>query len=862
MQNVAETLRAAREHHAGGRIAAAVPLYQRILAAEPGNPDANYLLGIALCQAGQLARSVPYLAAAARSRPGAAQAHRDLGIVLLKLGEHAGAEASLRRALALDPRNPQLLVNHGIALKHLGQLEEAAERHRAAAGLAPDLAEAHHHLGGCLLALGRAEEALAQFRRAAALKQDPAEALQGAAQALIDLGQTGAAIDLLQAAVAERPQAAELQRALGVVLLRANRAEEARAALAAALAAGPASTAAFVAHGVACERLKRFGEAMESYQAALTLQPGEADALLGMAAVLRKTNRLDEAVAAYDRAIAAAPERGEAYHGAGLAFLARREFAAAVRSFDAAIARMPKVAALHCQRARALRELDLLTEALMAVDEALALEPGMIDGWLMRAQILSILDRPEDALEMLEKARALDPAGDSGLDLRLSEKMRVCRWSEHDADVARLAERIGTAGDSTSPFQTLAFFDDAALQRRCAEAHAAEIAAKALPRQPMSVAMRDGRIAIGYVSGDFRDHASMYLMADLLSRHDRTRFRLVAFSLTTDETSSMRKQVMPLFDAFHDVGALTDRDIIALARREEIDIAADLMGYTRHSRPSLFAAGLAPVQVSYLGYPGTTGMPGMDYLIADPVVIPEGSRTHYSEKIAYLPDSYQPNDRNRRIAAQDVTREASGLPADAFVYCCFNNSFKITPVVFESWMRILRATPASVLWLFSYSPAVEMNLREKASSLGVDPARLIFATGLPLDLHLARHRAADLFLDTAPYNAHTTASDALWTGLPLLTLPGETFASRVAASLLTAAGLAELIASSREAYEDMAIALYRDRGALQRLKERLLANRLSCALFDSERYTLNLEALFAQMVVRRRQGLAPDHLFT
>ena len=861
MQDTAGLLRKAQENHAAGQLQAAIALYERALAAEPRSYDANYLLGVALCQAGHPSRSVPVLRAATALRPGAVEAHKDLGIILLRLGEHGPAEASLRSALALDPCNPQLLVNRGIALRNLGRAADAARCHRTALDHRPDFAEAHHHLGNCLLALAQPEEALACFRHASALKPGMTEAMLGAGQALLDLGRTDEAVDCLRAAAGASPRSGDAHRALGVALLRADRIEEALAALAAALAIHPRHADTLVAQGMASERLGELDAALASYRVALEVAPGNVDALLGEAAVLRKSGRHDEAIRGYDRVIAMAPQRGDAYHGAGLAFLARREYAAAARSFDAAIKHMPKLAALHYQRAKALKELDLPADAVGSLDQAIELEPGMIDAHLLKAQMLSMLNRPEDALAVLETVRALDPVADRGLDQRFSEKRRICLWDSHDADLASIVSRL-RAGESTSAFQSLSYLEEPALQRQCADAAAAEIAGEALPAQSLRVIRRDGRITIGYVSGDFRDHATMYLAADLFARHDARRFRIVAVSLTTDPASDMRARVKPLFDTFHDVDGMTDREILDLARREEIDIAVDLMGFTRHSRPSLFATGLAPIQVSYLGYPGTTGMKGMDYIIADPQLIPEGLREHYSEKVAYLPDCYQPNDRQRRIADKRFTRAELGLPEDAFVFCCFNNSFKISPAVFASWMGILRATPGSVLWLFSYTEAVEKNLRNAAHSHGVDPARLVFARGLPLEEHLARHTAADLFLDTLPYNAHTTASDALWAGLPVLTLTGETFASRVAASLLTAAGLPELIAGNSAEYERMAIGFHQDRGRLRALRNRLEANRLTCPLFDTERYTRHLETLYEKMIARHQQGLAPDHLFT
>ena len=459
---------------------------------------------------------------------------------------------------------------------------------------------------------------------------------------------------------------------------------------------------------------------------------------------------------------------------------------------------------------------------------------------------------------MLEEARPFDPQ-DKSLGQRFSDRMRICDWTRHDEDMQDIRRRLAADDGDLASFNTLAYLDDPALQRHTAEATSRDVGHQALPA--IEVNASDHRITLAYVSGDYRDHATMYLMADVFEHHDRSRFRLVGLSLRRSEKSVMRARVMPFFDAFHDLDALSDDNALALTRQEGIDIAVDMMGFTRHARSGLFAARLAPVQVNYLGFAGTMGLPSIDYIVADPVLIPEGLRAHYTEKVAYLPDSYQPNDRKRLIAAGGSHRAEHGLPDEAFVFCCFNNSFKITPQVFDSWMRILAQAPGSVLWLFSYAAPVERNLRAAAEARGIDPQRLVFARSLPLPEHLARHRAADLFLDTLPYNAHTTASDALWAGLPVLTLMGETFASRVAASLLTAAGVPELIASSRVEYERMAVGYYKDRAALQALRSKIAANKLSCALFDPQRYTRNLEALFAQMAKRHRDGLPPDHLF-
>jgi predicted O-linked N-acetylglucosamine transferase (SPINDLY family) len=349
-------------------------------------------------------------------------------------------------------------------------------------------------------------------------------------------------------------------------------------------------------------------------------------------------------------------------------------------------------------------------------------------------------------------------------------------------------------------------------------------------------------------------------MAELLELHDRSRFELVGIDFGPVADDAMRTRVRACFDRFIDVRTLSDREVAQLSRDLAIDIAVDLKGFTEDARPGIFAERAAPVQVSYLGFPGTMGAGYIDYIVADEVVIPAASRPLYSEKVVSLPDSYQVNDRKRRIADGTFTREELGLPADGFVFCCFNNDYKVTPSTFDGWMRILRRVEGSVLWLFEDSAMAATNLHKEAERRGVGAERLVFARRMAPHDHLARYRNADLFLDTLPYNAHTTASDALWAGLPVLTCAGEAFASRVAASLLSAVGLPELITTTPAAFEALAIALASDRARLGRVRATLAANRPTAPLFDTPRFARHIEAAYQEMHERRLAGLPPDHI--
>jgi predicted O-linked N-acetylglucosamine transferase (SPINDLY family) len=365
------------------------------------------------------------------------------------------------------------------------------------------------------------------------------------------------------------------------------------------------------------------------------------------------------------------------------------------------------------------------------------------------------------------------------------------------------------------------------------------------------------RIRIGYFSADYSGHATMHLMAGLLELHDRERFEVTGFSFGPVVQDAVRARVESAFERFVEVGNRSDREVAALSRELSIDIAVDLKGYTSEARPGIFAHRAAPVQVGYLGYPGTLGAGYVDYLIADRMVVPEGSEGYYQEKLVYLPDSYQVNDAKRRIAETRYERQELGLPREGFVYCCFNNNYKIMPAMFGVWMRILGRVPGSVLWLLEDNAQAAKNLRTAAEQQGVSSERLVFAPRVAAGEHLARHRCADLFLDTLPCNAHTTASDALWAGLPVLTCLGQGFAARVAGSLVRAVGLPELIAASLEDYEELAVQLAQDPRRLEGLRARLEANRGSAPLFDTARYARHLESAYTLIHARHRAGLPP-----
>ena len=572
---------------------------------------------------------------------------------------------------------------------------------------------------------------------------------------------------------------------------------------------------------------------------------------------LASAGRYDEALKAFDRALELRPGYPQALINRGNALEDLRRPDAALASYDRALSIMPGNAGFHINRGNAISALGDHRGALESYDRAIALDAASAGAFYCRGEALLELGHFDEAADSFGRALVLDPALENLLGMWLHARLMVCDWRGIGEHFSRLSDRIAQSEPVSPPFPLVAIPATPALQRKAAETWARAKFPVSLTSPFVVSRPTHGRIRVGYFSADFHLHATSHLMAELFERHDRSRFELTAFSFGPARQDAMRARVSRAFENFVDVREMSDAEIVSAARRYGIDIAVDLKGYCKDSRTGIFAQRVAPVQVNYLGYPGTMGAPFIDYMIADTVIIPEEQRQHYSERIVYLPESYQPNDTRRPISGREFAKTEQGLPQTGFVFCCFNNNFKILPATFERWMRILRSVEGSVLWLLEDNTTAAGNLRREAQARGVDPGRLVFAPRMALPEHLARHRAADLFLDTLPCNAHTTASDALWAGLPVLTCPGETFAGRVAASLLKAIRLPELVAQSGEDYERLAIELARSPGRIADLKRKLEANRQVAPLFDIERFTRHLEAGFAAMYERDRAGLPP-----
>lgn len=590
-----------------------------------------------------------------------------------------------------------------------------------------------------------------------------------------------------------------------------------------------------------------FALARQSLEAALRLEPGHVGALVNLGIVLQVLKDPGSAFACFEQALTLNPEIPEAWNNQSLLLSELGRHVEAMDCAERAIHLRPAYPEALNNLGRARHALGRRIKALEAYDQAVACAPAYGVAHANRAALLLEMGEAAAALESLQRARSLNPTAEFIPGLAQHVRMKLCDWRNFDTHVSALIDGLRQGQPICPPFAALALFDDPRLHRVAAEQWA-QRKLQSVPDSTLTRAQRESRrIRLGYFSGDFYHHATTHLMTGLIEEHDRSRFEVFGFSFGPVANDTASERVRAAFDHFFDVRDVGDAAIAQRARELGIDIAIDLKGYTQDSRAGIFAYRAAPVQVNFLGYPGTMGGANMDYIVMDEILAPEGSEAFYSERIIRLPGSYQINDSRRHAAPNAPSRSECGLPTDELVFACFNNSYKILPAIFDSWIRILTAVPESVLWLLPDNPTARDNLRDEARQRGLAAERLIFAPRVSTAEHLARHAQADIFLDSFPYNAHTTASDALWMGMPVVTLEGRSFASRVAASLLHAVGLPELVTSTQEGYETLAIRLARDAEYRASLRAHLAAARQTSSLFDTVGFTRKWESALSQI---------------
>lgn len=666
--------------------------------------------------------------------------------------------------------------------------------------------------------------------------------------------------ELIHSAAAENAQNLDILFNIAIECAQNNRLEQAIAILTELAQFRKEDAGIFYSLGFIASLKNEHEKAVDLYETALGLDPKDQAALINQGASLNELKRYEEALLVLDKAIALNPAAAEAWSNKGTALNELKRYEEALTHYSKALELNPGHIEAWSNKGVTYAELKRYEEALIHYNKALELNPNNVEAWSNKGTALNELKHYAAAVESFQKVISLNPQFPFIKGILLHAKLHACDWSGVNELYHSICQDISENKKSADPFGFQGICDDESLLKKCAEIFSL---AKFPPLEKLHLDRTPKarpKIRIGYLCGEFREQATAILMTELWELHDKNQFEIYAFDNGWDDKSPRRKRIEAAFDGLIDISRMSDEQAAKVIRDIEIDILVNLNGFFGRPRQGIFARKPAPIQVNYLGFPGTIGALYVDYLIADSTVIPNDSRQHYSEKIVRLPHCYQTNDSKKPIADKQFTREELGLPKDGFVFCCFNNSYKILPQTFDSWMKILHAVKDSVLWLIEDNLEANQNLRKEAQLRGIDPARIIFAKRLPLADHLARHRCADVFLDTLPYNAHTTASDALWAGLPVITLTGSSFPGRVATSLLKSIHLPGLITNSPTEYETLAIELAKNPTKLEQIKLQLDQNRLTTPLFDAPLLTKNIEAAFKVMHQRNQAGSLPDHI--
>ena len=723
--------------------------------------------------------------------------------------------------------NPQLQSMLQQAIEHyqLGHLKKAEEILDHCAQLDAKNFDVLHLLAIVYASQEEYQRAIEYYKRALELSPNDASALSNLGSSLNSIGRNQEAFIVFQKAIKLDPNEPLFWYNAANTLCDTGEHKEALTYYDRSIKLDPQYYQAYINYGKVLFELKRYTESLNFYDKALRINKDSLDCLVNKGAALKELALYDEAITHYDKALSLKPDYAEAWSNKGIT----------------------------------LNELKRYDEALVHYDKALSLKPDYAEAWSNKGITLNELNRYDEAITHYDKALSLKPNIDWASGDLLHAKMKICSWSGLAESLEDISKKVAANEKVVNPFPLLALIDGALPHKKSSEIYIQDKYPFNPVLGPILKRPNNEKIRIGYFSADFKNHPVAFLIAELFEIHDRNQFEIYAFSLvkTTDE---MGDRLHLAFDRYIEAQGMSDIEIAQFSRGLNIDIAVDLTGITTSSRTGIFSYRAAPIQVNYLGYPGTIGADYIDYIVADKTLISPELQSCYSEKVVYLPNSYQVNDRKRVISDRKFTRPGLGLPENGFVFCCFNNNFKILPATFDGWMRILKAVEGSVLWLFQDNAWALENLKKEAEKQGIPADRLVFAERMPLSDHLARHRQADLFLDTFPYNAHTTTSDALWAGLPVLTLMGSSFASRVAASLLNAIGLPELITNTQEEYEALAIDLALSPQKLTDIKLRLASNRLTAPLFDTPLFTTNLETAYIKMVERYQADLEPGHI--
>jgi len=815
-------LNKAVQHHQSGQLQKAEEIYERILSINPNHSDSLHFLGVIAHQAGK----------------------SDIAVNLIN------------RAIQNNPKNPVYYNNLGYVFQDQGKLDEAISCCQRAVNLKPDYAEAYYNLGYVFQDRGKLDEAISCYEKALELRPDYAEAYHNLGYVFQDQGKLDEAISCYEKALELRPDYAEAYHNLGYVFKGRGKLDEAILCYERALKIGPDYAGAHNNMGNMLQGRGKLDEAILCYQKALKIEPDCAEAYHNMGNAFKDQGKLNEAISCYEKALELKPDCAEAYNNMGNAFQDQGKLNEAFLCYQKALKIEPDCGESHNNMGNAFRNQGKLDEAISCYQKALELKPDFAGVYNNIGNAFQDQDKLNEAISYYEKALEIEPEFAQAHSELVCQLQRTCAWRQLEGMTDRLDSLTKKALDNgtktaESPFISLMRHTDLSRNLAVAKSWSCDIAKRMSDLNiHFSFDVRRSckrKIAIGYLSNDFRNHPKTHLMLDLFGLHNRDEFKIICYSDGEDDGTYYRKRIERDCDRFVDIRNLNHMDAAKCIYEDQVDILIDLNGYTGGNRLEICAFRPAPVQARYLGLAGTTGADFFDYIITDRIVTPEDHAQYYSENFVYLPHCYQINSQSEEISNKDWKKTVFGLPEGSFVFCSFNQGYKIEPVMFNSWMKILRQVPEGVLWLQQINETAEKNLRQEAEARGVNPARLVFAERLSKGEHLARLRLADLALDTRIVSGAATTSDALRVGVPVITLQGGNFASRMSSSILTAIGLSELITHSLEEYEDLAVRLARDPAELQTIHWRLAKNRLTGPLFDTLRFARNLERAYKEM---------------
>jgi len=797
-------------------------IYREILQLEAFEPRAALGLGLLLAQRGELSAALTVLEKATAHNP------RDINLIVNSAILLQGANEPMRalerynEALAIQGDIPEVLFNRGVVLRTLGQLAESLESFDQTINLQSGFAPAWNNRGIVLQALGRLTEAVDSFLRAATINPTYVQAWFNGGVALLSANRYGEALNFFEKATALQPQNPQIR----------------------------------CGHATVLRQLGRHSKALAELDFVLTIEPRNAEALSDRALVLSLLGQDVLAFQSCQRAIAIRPEFAMAHNNLGVILQGTGRLKDALDSLNQCLRFDPDLAVAWDNRGAVLRDLGLVDEAMQSFDRALALDGMRVDTLLHRADLTWSTRKDYEAAvaDMLE-AQALDPRCDYLAGELMHLRMQAGDWRDFEKNVTTLRAGVRAGYKMARPFMFQAVSQVPSELKICSQTYAVDrFPDRGAKKSPV---LKD-RIHIGYLAGEFRDHPTGYLMAGVFEMHDRDTFRVFGLDNSLDDKSDLRARLMSGFDEVISITQLGAEEAAQKIRAAGIDILVNLNGYFGRSRMDICSLRPADLQVNYLGFPATLGAPYIDYLVADRFVIPESECDFYTEKIAWLPTCYQANDSRRRVASAKPSRSACGLPDRGFVFCNFNQSYKLTPDMFSAWLRILGRVEHSLIWLLDDNPAFRKHLWEAAEQGGIGRERVVFAPRLSIDEHLARLTQADLFLDTLPYNAHTTGADALWSGVPVLTCRGSAFAGRVGESLLNAVALPELVTNTLDEYENSAVAIASAPERIARLRQHLARYRSSLQLFDTPRFLCGLEDAFRMMREGQLRGDEPS----